>query len=232
VSRDLCGVLLSAAWVAAVILVAELARRRGLARQVTRKIVHVGIGSWIVPSYLLFSTWRWPAALALGFTAVNALSHRFGWIASMEGEEHSVGTVLYPLSVALLLATCWEPGWRAVGAAGVLVMAYGDAAASLVGRRFGRRTYRVAGHPRTLEGSVAMAAVGWLSILLAFALLGRVPEGGLASSALSGGLLLAAAAAALVATLAEAVSLYGVDNLLVPVATALTLAALRGRLWA
>lgn len=221
-NRDLRGVLLSAAYLLALLVVAEVARRRGVARSATRKIVHVGVGTWIVPSFLLYSTWVWPALLAAGFVLVNALSLRYGWIASMEGERRNVGTILYPLSFALLVMGCWGTRWQAVGAGGVLVMAYGDAAASLVGRRWGRHVYRVAGHPRSVEGSAAMFLVSWAAVLAGFWAFGRVPDSQL---------VLTAAVVAAVATGLEAVSLFGFDNLLVPLGAAGVLALSRGSLW-
>jgi phytol kinase len=101
-------------------------------------------------------------------------------------------------------------------------MAYGDAAASLVGRRFGRHVYRVAGHPRSVEGSAAMWLVSWAAVLVAFWTFGRSPDPGL---------WIAAGIVAVVAAALEAVSLFGFDNLLVPLGAAGVLALLRGPLW-
>ena len=213
-SQDWRAALWSALYVLAVLGLAEWARRRGVASATTRKIVHVGVGSWIVPTYLLFESKWWAVAPALGFVLVNALSFRFRLIRSMEGEQRNVGTILYPLSIALLLAWSFGTPKAPCGAAGVLAMTYGDAAASLVGRRFGRRHYRVGSQTRTLEGSLAMAIVSYLAMLGALLSM-DVPLAAMPWLALG--------IAALLATLLEAISLFGFDNLLVPLGAAAAL---------
>lgn len=213
---DLDAMAWSTAYVLLILGLAELARRRGVGRGVTRKIVHIGIGTWVGPTYLLYEHQLWAVIPPLAFVFVNALSYRYGLIKSVEGEERNVGTLLYPLSVTLALALFWEPRLRPVGLAAILVMAWGDAAASLVGRRFGRRTYRILGHPRTLEGSLAMLVTSVGAIYASFAWLGTLPPE----------LWVAAGAAAIGATILEGLSLWGVDNLLVPAGTAGVLLAL------
>lgn len=222
---DLDAMALSAAVVLAVLAVAEGARRRGIPKSVTRKIVHVGIGTWVLPTFLLFEHRLWAVVPPACFVLVNAASYRTGLIQSVEGGERgarNIGTILYPISVALALGLFWNEPWPVVGAAAVLVMAWGDAAGSLVGRRFGRRHYHVAGHPRSLEGSLAVFGFGVLAILASFALLGRP---------LDVNVVLVALLAALAATVLEAVSLWGFDNLLVPTAVAIVLVLAHGRLW-
>jgi phytol kinase len=220
--RDLGALALSALFLLLVLVIAELGRRRGMARVDTRRIVHVAVGSWIIPTFLLYETALWAALPAFFFVVVNALSRRYQLIRSVEIEEPSLGTVLFPLSVGLLTLWGWRDPWRPVAVSAVLVMAWGDAAASWVGRRWGRHLYRIAGHPRSLEGSTAMVGVSWLGILLAFAVLG---------APLSPSLALVALVVALLAALLESISLWGVDNLLVPLGVAAIMSALHGRFW-
>jgi len=221
-SRDLVALSASAVWLLLVLATAEVARRRGMARVDTRRIVHVAVASWVVPTFLLYEHWLWAAAPALLFVGVNALSLRLSLIASVEIDERSWGTVFFPLSVAVLTAWGWNEPWRAPAVAGVLVMGWGDAAASFVGRRWGRRFYHVKGHRRSVEGSMAMLGVGWLAVAAAFLLVG----GGL-----DGGRAVAAIVVVAGATVLEGISLLGADNLLVPLATAGGLALLHGRVW-
>ncbi len=219
---DLRGLLASGAFVVLVLGLAEALRRRGMDSRDTRKVVHIAVGLWIVPTFLLFDTRIWAVAPPALFVVFNALSLRFRWLRSTEGEPRSLGTVFYPFSVALLLFVAWGTVYAAAAAAAVWVMALGDAAASLVGRRWGRHLYHVRGHPRSWEGSAAMLVVSVMAIVAAFAALGQP---------LPSTLWVAAAAAAVVATGFEAVSLWGMDNLLVPMASFATLALLHGRFW-
>lgn len=89
-------------------------------------------------------------------------------------------------------------------AAGIMAMAWGDAAASIFGRRMGGPRYRVAGGAtKSLGGSLACALFAFLGIMVAALVLaaaGRIEPGALRAA------LPAAVAAALAATLAEAVT--------------------------
>jgi phytol kinase len=100
-------------------------------------------------------------------------------------------------------------------------MAYGDAAASLVGERYGKRKYKLIAS-KSLEGSAAMFFVSFSSLLI-----GLVLFSGIYSFAVFewiAGVLLAT----IVATLVEGLSPLGFDNLTVPMASALTFLALNG----
>jgi phytol kinase len=129
----------------------------------------------------------------------------------------NAGTVWFPLSFTVLILSLWGvDGGKAATCAGLLALAWGDAAAALIGRRWGRHRYRAGESWRSLEGSAGM---------LAFSLLGIVAAGTAVASATGGRpydpLRVAAGAAA--ATLFEAAGRRGSDNFLVPVGTALLL---------
>ena len=219
---DLDAMVISSVYVLSVLVLAEWLRRRGVDRSTTRKVVHVGIGTWVIPTFLLFDHRLWAVVPPACFVLVNALSFRFHIIRSVEGEQRNVGTILYPISVAAALGIFWADGWQVVGAAAILVMAWGDAAASIVGRRFGRHVYRAWGHPRSVEGSAAMLVVGTGAILATFAVMGRGIDTGVVQAALI---------AASVATAFEAVSLWGFDNVLVPASVAVGLVLTFGSVW-
>jgi phytol kinase len=212
---DLRGLVLSFIYVLAVVGLAEGLRRTGrISFDISRKIIHVGIGSWIVPTLLLFHS-PWMAAIPPGvFVLLNLASLRRGWSRAMDAEAGAnIGTVLFPLSFVLLLLGLWrQPAGKAAIAGGILAMAWGDAAAALIGLRFGKHRYRVGAGWRSLEGSSAML----LFSLVAIAAAGPLTGGACFSPVLVCG-------AALLATLLEGVSRRGTDNLLVPIGTALFL---------
>jgi phytol kinase len=207
-SHDPYLVGLSFLWIALVIAVGELIRRCG--RQppdLTRKLIHVGVGFWALPTALLFQSFWWAAFCPLVFVGLNALSYRFRLMEVIEEEGRGTpGTIYFPLSFALLILAFWPLGSRAASVAGLFAMGFGDAAASIVGRRWGRHRYRVGEAAKSLEGTAAMFVVSFVSILLGtWALL---PEPAW----------LASLGAAVVAAGMEAPVGRGVDNLTVPAA--------------
>jgi phytol kinase len=211
--------LLSFAWVAVVVGIAEVLRRDGrVSFDVSRKIIHIGIGSWILPTVLLFHS-RWMAAAPPAlFTLVNLLSLRFRWTKSMDAEAGSnAGTVWFPLSFTVLLLVLWGvEGGRTAVCAGLLALAWGDAAAALVGRRWGRHRYRTGDGWRSFEGSAAMLLFSLAAIIVAGRFVGS--SEGLAPYGVARVL-----AGAVAATFLEAAGRRGFDNFLVPVGTAMLL---------
>jgi phytol kinase len=111
-----------------------------------------------------------------------------------------------------------------------MVLAIADAGAAIIGRRAGARRYGVLDGARSLEGSLGFFGLAFAVVLIATALAGR-PGWPVA--------LVVAFTAAAVATLVEAISVRGTDNLLVPFAVLFVLgrgldgggAALEPLLW-
>ena len=210
--NDAVATGLSVAYIGAVVGSAEWLRRTGrLGFDHSRKWVHVGVGTWILPTALLFESAFWAAFLPGVFVVVNAVSHRLKLVRAMDEESgDNLGTTLFPLAFVLAIALFWgRDGGRSALVAGILVLAWGDAAAALVGRRFGRHRYRVGSGWRSLEGSAAMFLLSALAITVAGRLVGSDPYGWLP---ILGG--------AALATGLEAGSRWGFDNLLVPLGTA------------
>ncbi|KAF2645760.1 hypothetical protein P280DRAFT_486851 [Massarina eburnea CBS 473.64] len=116
----------------------------------------------------------------------------------------------------------WEVGSRDVSmVSGVVCVGMGDAAASLVGRRYGRRKWPWAGG-KSLEGSLAFAVAVTLGLVLGKAWLvigwGAEVERKLVEWVVEGGKAVGkAAVCAAGASLEEAVLTGGNDNVIVPV---------------
>lgn len=138
----------------------------------------------------------------------------------MDPDEATYGTVYFALSITVLLAWLWRdgPGDRSVlAAAAIMTMAWGDASAALVGEWLGRHRYRVFGESRSWEGSAAMFIVSIVASGMTLGLFGGLGAG--PAITLSVG-------AALFATIAEAISPRGLDNLAVPLSAGIVLVSL------
>lgn len=209
-------------YVGGLVLLTEVLRRRGwFSSDTARKVVHVGVGLFVVPTIYLFSDWRVAVIPPLTFVVLNFLIHRFRLLPALAVDPLNFGTVFFPFSFAALLALFFRPGTpndlTAVAVGGVLCMALGDAAAAVFGRRYGTRRYTILGHSRTMEGSLAMFLVSGAAVAASLLALGGFGV----HAAVAFGLVTGTAAAGL-----EAVSPFGSDNLTVPLGSGALLYAL------
>jgi phytol kinase len=204
--------------VAFLLLVAALAawgRRHRADPEVVRKGLHVGMGLACLALPWLFDR-LWPvAALAAAFAAGLALRDWCPPVRRTLGpildgvQRSSKGEVLFPIAVALLfMGAGADPLAFLIP---ILILALADSAAALVGRRFGASRY---GGPnaKSVQGSVAFftIALGCTGVPL-----------GIHSALRLSQIVLISFSVALLATLAEAVSRHGLDNLSVPLITLL-----------
>ncbi len=133
---DPLALAISYVYVVLVIAAGEVLRRfGGYSPDFTRKFIHIGVGMWAVGTALLFQRWQWAVIPPLTFIVVNYVSYRRQAIAAMDAvEEQTLGTVYFPLSFAVLIPLFWET--RALFVAALMPMTWGDAFASILGRRF------------------------------------------------------------------------------------------------
>lgn len=207
---QLIGVLVVAGWLALLSGAALLLRRRWPEqREWSRKLVHIGAGPVVLIAWA-FGVDKLIAVPAAGaITLLAALNHRVRVLPAIEDvERRSYGTIAYGASITLLL-WLWWPAHPATVAAGVLVMAFGDGLAGLLGPLIASPSWNVFGERRSLAGTGAMALAS-LTVLLALGQLGGDPSPAVAEIALI----------ALVATGLEQWALLGIDNFSVPMAVA------------
>jgi phytol kinase len=217
---DYTALAVSYAYVFAVIALGELLRRAGHRPvEFTRKFIHVGVGMWVVGTAILFDTWQFAIIPPLTFVLVNAYSHWRGTFQAMEASDAgNLGTIYFPISFAALIYFFWNQPIMLVAA--LMPMTWGDAMAAIIGRQYGHYRYTIGGRTRSVEGSVAMLFFSWIATFLALYLMPFVLGRPLVDWLLA---LVYAAAVAVVCTLVEALTPWGVDNLTVPAAAAFIL---------
>ncbi|MEM9272721.1 MAG: diacylglycerol/polyprenol kinase family protein [Cyanobacteria bacterium P01_F01_bin.143] len=179
--------------------------------ELTRKVVHIGSGNVILLAWWLdIASWVIIAAAAIA-SVIAIASYLLPILPSINSiGRKSLGTLFYAISIGILTAIFWEnnPQYTAIG---ILVMAWGDGMAAIIGQRWGAHQYQVLAVTKSWEGSLAMAASTYLvtSSILLFTL-GNHWQTWVIS-----------AIAALAATSLEAFSKWGIDNLTVPLGTAI-----------
>lgn len=198
-------------WLGVIGLVAEsLYLTQSVSSEITRKIVHMGAGNVILLAWWL-QTPAWMGILASILASLVALTSY--WLPILPGINSvgrtSLGTFFYAVSIGVLTAAFWRvyPEFTAIG---ILTMTWGDGMAALIGQAYGRHGYTAWGVQKSWEGSSAMLLTSFL-----------VTGGVLATVyGLSFPILGIALLTALVATLLEAFSKIGIDNLTVPLGSA------------
>ena len=211
---DWLALVLSYVYVFAAIGIGEGLRKwQGYSTDFTRKFIHIAVGMWSVGTVLLFENWCFAVIPPLSFVVINYISYRRETFKAMEvGEKGNLGTVYFPISFALIIYFLWAR--RHLVVASLMPMTWGDALAAILGRHYGQYKYSIRGFTRSLEGSLTMFLFSWLATFLA--LLFFPPLGWQLS-------LLYSLIVAVIATVVEAVSIWHVDNLTVPLLSALLL---------
>ena len=213
IRRQLPGVGAVGAWLTLVCCLALLVRRRWPDQpEWSRKVVHIGSGPVLLIAWGLGIDRRIALPVAGLVTLLAALNHRIRVLPAIEDvDRRSYGTIAYGATIVLLLLLWW-PAQPAAVAAGVLVMAWGDGFAGLIGPIWPSPSWQVWGQKRSLLGTttMALASLGALVLVRQLALAAGLtaPDPG------------ALAAMALLATALEQVAWLGMDNLSVPLAVA------------
>jgi phytol kinase len=196
-------------------------RRRAPDPEVGRKLLHVGAGGITFTFPWVFAA-AWPVLLTaavsvvglLALKASGSLLRRLG--GAIRGvARKSLGEIYFLPGVAVLFVL--SAGDVLLFCMPLLQLTLADAAAALIGTRYGLHRYVATEGEKTVEGSLACLVIAFLSAEVPLLLFGDV---GRAKS------LLIALSLGLAVTLLEAVGWQGLDNLFIPVGACVLLKAL------
>ncbi|MDJ0732338.1 MAG: SEC59/DGK1/VTE5 family protein [Crocosphaera sp.] len=196
-----------------IIALAEgLNRLRGTDAEFTRKIVHIGSGNVVLIAWWL----QLPSWVLIGASFIASIIAIISYFLPILPSINSVGrkslgTFFYALSIGVLAQCFWARGYPQYLVIGILVMAWGDGMAAIIGQKFGQHSYEVLGVKKSWEGSLTMMGVSFFVtsvILLGIGL--PILRVAIVS------LMVAIAAMGL-----EAFSKLGIDNLTVPLGSAI-----------
>ena len=177
-------------------------------REIVRKIIHIGMGPLIpIAQYLQIDQ-----KSALTFTAIISilifLNYSYKFFPSIEDvDRKSFGTLFYCISLFILIFFFWEKDPYAL-MAGFLIMTFGDGLAGLIGKNLKSKNWIFFKQKKSLFGTATM----FLTSLLVVCSLAYIQKYNFNINLLM---------IAFIATTLEQFSIIGIDNLLVPLASAI-----------
>jgi phytol kinase len=196
-----------------------------------RKFLHIMIGNfvYIIPFFTLttfpanFPFFVASPFILLTLLASNAspinLKRKISGLSDIASGGHQFGLVLYAISYTVLAFFFSDKPYVII--AGILPMAFGDAAASLVGQKMGRHQFNIFSK-KSIEGTTAMFTITFVSVTLSLLLFSYICPFSTYT------LLLASLGVAATATILEALTPKGLDNLTVPLISSLVFLFLIG----
>ncbi len=195
-------------YVSTIFLTAEILHRYTDTKpEHVRKVVHIGSGNIILIAWLLQLP-AWVGMMSATLAAVIALiSYRFPILPGVNSvDRQSFGTFFYAVSIGIVTAVFWNLNLPYYGVIGILIMAWGDGLAAIIGMRFGKHPYLIFGNTKSWEGTLTMLLVSYtiVSIVL-FSVQGNIWQTWVVGIPV-----------AIAATAVESIAQWGLDNLSVP----------------
>ena len=197
---------------------AELVRRlMHWSTEATRKSVHIITGLLVATTPFVLES-MWPMlVLACIFIALNFMAIKLGTFKAMHSTERATyGTVFFPLAFFILVVLLWHSN-PLILVTTVLILAVPDAIAAIVGENVKKaREYFLGAEKKSIQGSAAMLAATVIVTFICISIFGYLHPQEIS-------VLLAlwvALSVGVFATVCEAISISGSDNLTVPLGSA------------
>ncbi len=207
---SLFSLLLICTWIALILFSAFLSKLQFVdKKEFSRKIVHIGIGPVLPIAWWLEISSSIAISIASIITIALLINYRMQLIDVFEDvERKSYGTIAYGISITLLLVFFWSKSPEA-DCAGVLVMAFGDGFAGLIGKQVKSKNWTILGQNKSIIGTFTMSLITGLVLFLINVVSGSTLQP------------LEIFAITFIATGLEQISPLGIDNLTVPIGVAI-----------
>ena len=177
-------------------------------KELKRKVIHIGIGP-LIPIAQLLKIDQFSALVFTGIISLLVLiNYTYKIFPTIEDvERKSYGTLFYCLSLFFLIYLFWEKDPYSL-IAGFFIMTFGDGLAGLIGKTFNSKSWILFKQKKSLFGTITM----FLTSLIVVASLGYIQEFSFNLNYFT---------IAFIATFLEQFSILGIDNLIVPITSAL-----------
>ncbi len=176
-------------------------------KEVFRKIVHIGIGP-LIPFAKLLEIDQNSALYFTGLIfSLTFLNYRYKLFPTIEDvDRKSYGTLFYCLSLFILIFIYWDKDPNAL-IAGFFIMTFGDGFAGLVGKNFKSNSWFLLKQKKSLYGTITMLITS-LTIVFGVSYFQNYAFN------------INFFTIAIISTFLEQFSIFGIDNLIVPITAA------------
>lgn len=158
--QNLLGVIYSLLYISFLLVFTTLVSKKyKIDSEISRKTVHILGGNWIFIYHHFFDSLDFALVVPLMFIVINYFSAKYKIIKVIEREEeregvYSLGTVYYSMATFCLILLDYMFKVEYISYMGMLIMAYGDGFAAILGLRFGKK-YGIFKH-KTLAGCMTL----------------------------------------------------------------------------
>lgn len=209
--KNVIGIIISFAYIGVLMTSAKYFEK--FDKEASRKFIHILLSNWWLIAMAFFDSMLWAIIPPIAFVIINFLSYKGNIIKVMERDEaqkDGLGTVYFALALIPLVGLSYGlTNNPLIGLVGFFIMAYGDGFAAIAGKAIKSKEYKIFGCTKTVAGSCVMFVMSFIISLAVFCY-GNTEM-----------FLVKAMVLALVATILEAISAKGTDNITVPVITSL-----------
>ncbi len=197
-------------WLVIVFIIAIICKKQFPShKELTRKIVHIGTGPIIPIAWWCNISQTLALSMASIITIGLFINYKFRLINSIEDiERKSYGTIAYGISITLLILFFWPQNIEAI-TTGILVMAFGDGLAGLIGKEVKSKTWKILGQKKSMIGTFSM----WIISILVLYIITLISGANVSNMEII--------VIGTLATVLEQISIQGIDNLTVPIGVAL-----------
>lgn len=158
------GIIVSYLYIGLVIIGAKFFEKRG--KEASRKFIHIMLGNWwFIAMYFFTNVW-FASFVPATFIIINYISYKKDLIKVMERDEQDgLGTVYYAIALLILVIASFgifkNPS---LGLVPLLVMAYGDGFAAVIGKSIKSKKYKLGETKKSFAGSLTMFVISTLLI--------------------------------------------------------------------
>lgn len=209
--ENILGIIVSFVYIGALMFASQYFEK--FDKEASRKFLHILLANWWLIAMAFFDNIICAIIPPIAFVVINFISYKSNLIKVMERTDEnkdSLGTVYFAFSLAILvLMSFYLKNNHLIGLVGYFIMCYGDGFAAIVGKSVNSKSVTIFGCKKTLAGSLVMFIMS-LIIPMAVFVYSKTSFWGIKSFCI-----------AILATVLEAFSAKGTDNLTVPIITSL-----------